>query len=129
MVTHVESGFRFDYQDPSLADVQAINYVDTGFQARSTTNMVAVRPSTQVKADGNYYASGFLRGDHAVKFGYSYRTTPLEAINQVGGGATVRIRASGRNEADVHARSPHEHRTMGGVRVPHRLVQNRARDD
>ena len=101
MVTHVESGFRFDYQDPSLADVQAINYVDTGFQARSTTNMVAVRPSTQVKADGNYYASGFLRGDHAVKFGYSYRTTPLEAINQVGGGATVRIRASGRNEADV----------------------------
>ncbi len=101
MYTQVDGGFALDFQDPSLAKVQAINYVDTGYQARSTTNYLTVRPSKEGKADGNYYLSGFLGGDHAMKFGFRYRTTPIESFSTVGGGAIVRIRASGKNEADI----------------------------
>src|SRR5262249_37568472 len=42
-----------------------------------------------------------LGGDHATKFGLRWRSTPFETISKNGGGATVRIRASGQNEVDI----------------------------
>ena len=99
--SHVDGGFLLDFQDPSLVDVQQINYVDQGRVARSTTNYNTIRPQWETRIDGNYYLPKKLGGDHSLKFGYRYRTTPIESISQVGGGATVRIRASGANEADI----------------------------
>ncbi len=100
-VSHVDGGFLLDFQDASLVDVQQINYVDQGRVARSTTNYNTIRPQWETRVDGNYYLPKKLGGDHSLKFGYRYRTTPIESISQVGGGATVRIRASGANEADI----------------------------
>src|SRR5439155_11864173 len=85
MYTQVDGGFRLDFQDPSLVDVQQISYVDAGNVARSTTNYNTIRPSKEIKGDGNYFLSGWLGGDHAMKFGYRYRKTPIESLSAVGG--------------------------------------------
>jgi hypothetical protein len=100
-VSHVDGGFRLDFQEPGLVNVQQINYVDQGRVARSTTDYNTIRPQWETRLDGNYYLPKKLGGDHSLKFGYRYRTTPIESISQVGGGATVRIRASGNHEADI----------------------------
>ena len=100
-VSHVDGGFLLDFQQPDLVNVQQINYVDQGRVARSTTNYNTIRPQWETRIDGNYYLPKRLAGEHALKFGYRYRTTPIESISQVGGGATIRIRATGNNEADI----------------------------
>ncbi|HEX2456910.1 MAG TPA: TonB-dependent receptor [Vicinamibacterales bacterium] len=93
--SHTTGGFRLDFQDDSLVDVQRINYVDEGRVARSAdSNYNTIRPQWETRIDGNYYLPKFLGGEHSMKFGYRYRTTPIESISQYGGGGEVRIRSA-----------------------------------
>jgi Carboxypeptidase regulatory-like domain len=93
--SHTAGGFRLDYQSPDLTDVQRINYVDESRVARSAaSNYDTIRPQYETRIDGNYYLPQFLGGDHSLKFGYRYRTTPIESISQYGGGGEVRIRSA-----------------------------------
>lgn len=63
--------------------------------ARSAdSNYDTIRPQYETRIDGNYYLPQFLGGDHSLKFGYRYRTTPIESISQYGGGGEVRIRSA-----------------------------------
>jgi len=103
--THIHEDWGQFFQNPGLVDVQSLNYVDvggsTGTWDRNTGsgNYQTSRPQDDIRADANYFLSSFLKGDHAMKFGYSYRRSPVESITTYGGGATARIRAAGSTNA------------------------------
>ena len=94
---HIHEDWGQFFQDPSLASVQAISFVDTGFADRNTTsgNYHTIRPQDDIKTDANYFLSSFLGGDHSIKFGFDYRRSPVESLTTYGGGAIVRIRQTG----------------------------------
>jgi hypothetical protein len=93
--THIAEDWGQFLQNDSLFDVQAIQFVDTGFFDRNSTsgNYETHRPQDDIRADANYFLSSFLKGDHAMKFGFSYRRSPVESITTYGGGATLRMRS------------------------------------
>ena len=97
-----DAGFVLDYHTDDLATVQRLRYVDqSNLDDRSGTYSGNIRPTYEARLDGNHYLANLLGGDHATKFGVRYRSTPFETITKTGGGALVRIRASGQNEVDV----------------------------
>jgi hypothetical protein len=97
-----DAGFVLDYHSDDLATVQRLLYVDQSNTVdRSGTYSGNIRPTYEARLDGNYFLPSFLGGDNATKFGLRWRSTPYETISKTGGGATVRIRASGQNEVDI----------------------------
>ena len=100
--SYYDGGFILDYHADELAAVQRLRYVDqNNTDDRSGTYSGNIRPQYEAKMDGNYFLSNVLGGDHATKFGVRWRSTPYETISKSGGGALVRIRASGQNEVDI----------------------------
>lgn len=96
------AGFALDFHTDDLATVQRLLFVDQGNTlTRSGSFSGNIRPTYESRMDGNYFLPSFLGGDHSTKFGVRWRSTPFETISRTGGGATARIRASGRNEADI----------------------------
>jgi len=93
--THIHEKWGQYFQNQSLFGVQAIQYVDTGYFDRNASggNYQTDRPQDDLRGDANYFLSSFLGGDHAMKFGYSYRRSPVESITTIGGGAVVRLRS------------------------------------
>lgn len=110
--THMDEDWGLFRQTDDLKDVQAINFVDTGFWDRSTdgADYHTIRPQDDISVDGNYFLSNFLGGDHAMKFGFRYRRSPVESFNVINGGATVRIRSTAQQNANIC--------TVGGVTGP-----------
>jgi hypothetical protein len=94
--THIAEDWGQFLQNDSLFDVQAIEYTDTGFFDRNSAsgNYETHRPQDDIRADANYFLSSFLKGDHAMKFGFSYRRSPVESITTYGGGANIRYRST-----------------------------------
>ncbi len=92
--THITEDWFLGFEDPSLKDVQAINWVDTSFwdRSKSSGSYHTIRPQDDIRADGNYFASNKLHADHSVKFGFAWHRAPVESISTVGGGAQVRYR-------------------------------------
>ena len=92
--THIHEDWFLGFEDDSLADVQAINWVDTSYwdRSKSSASYHTIRPQDDVRADGNYFKSGVLGADHSVKFGFAFRRSPVESISTVGGGAVARYR-------------------------------------
>ena len=92
--THIHEDWFLGFEDPSLKDVQAINWVDTTYwdRSKSSGSYHTIRPQDDVRADGNYFASNKLGADHSVKFGFAVRRSPVESISTVGGGAQARYR-------------------------------------
>src|SRR6185295_5257668 len=102
LVSYYNAGFVLDYHTDDLATVQRLRYVDqNNLDDRSGTYSGNIRPQYEARLDGNYYLANKLGGDHATKFGIRRRSTPFETISKSGGGAQVRIRASGQNEVDI----------------------------
>jgi hypothetical protein len=54
-----------------------------------------------MKVDGNYLGSGWIGGDHLLKFGVRYRHTPYQTKRHVGGGAIARFRNGVPSEAEI----------------------------
>jgi carboxypeptidase family protein/TonB-dependent receptor-like protein len=94
--THIHEDWGQFFQNDGLFDVQAIQFIDTGFFDRNSAsgNYKTSRPQDDIRADGNYYLSSVLKGDHAMKFGFSYRRSPVESITTYGGGANIRYRST-----------------------------------
>src|SRR5262249_32650179 len=94
---HIHEDWGLFFQNDGLNDVQPINNVDTGYIERNTThrNYHTIRPQDDIKGDANYFMSSVLGGDHAIKFGFDYRRSPVESITTFGGGATIRARTAG----------------------------------
>ena len=92
--THITEDWFLGFEDPGLKDVQAINWVDTTFwdRGKASASYHTIRPQDDIRADGNYFASNWLGADHSVKFGFSYRRSPVESLSTVGGGAVARYR-------------------------------------
>lgn len=108
--THISENWGQYLQNDGLFNVQALSFIDTGFFDRNSSsgNYETHRPQDDIRADGNYFLSGKLGGDHAMKFGFSYRRSPVESITTIGGGATLRIRSTANMPAC----------TVGGVSYP-----------
>jgi hypothetical protein len=94
--THISENWGQFLQNDSLFDVQAVQYVDTGFFDRNSNNgnYETHRPQEDIRADANYFLSSFLKGDHSMKFGFSFRHSPVESLTTYGGGAVIRIRST-----------------------------------
>ncbi len=84
-------GFFLNFPDESLETVQSALDLTTNYQTRSHYREKFDRPQTEVRADGNYFLTSFLGGDHATKFGIGYRDTPFSAQRHRGGFAQARF--------------------------------------
>jgi hypothetical protein len=111
---YVDGGFRLDFHDDALADVQRILETTNNALARSNQNSVNVRPQKELKTDGNYFLSNLLGGEHARKFGARWRDTPFDTGGHFGGFATARLRNGIAVEADMH-RDNNSRTALSGV--------------
>jgi hypothetical protein len=82
---YVSGGFRLDYQDPSLRDVQTTYDYSTAEYGGSFLDYSTIRPQYSGNVSGNYFASNSLGGDHEFKFGYQYKKTPIDSFTTYGG--------------------------------------------
>ena len=88
---HVGNNFVLDHHDDSLKTVQPLINIQTGFQDRSGTAQQFVRPTNSFELTGTRSSSGFLGGDHAVKFGVRYRQDRAIATAHRGGNIDARF--------------------------------------
>jgi hypothetical protein len=127
MLTYVHGGFFLDYQDFStcgesryiegatdpaayttgnraspdcLWNQQQLRIRTTSFNDRSLLGTYqTARPSTEIKSDGTYFASGVLGGDHSLKFGVGYRNNPILSFSHYSGGARAWLQCYGNSRS------------------------------
>ncbi|HEX6323544.1 MAG TPA: hypothetical protein VFZ36_07455, partial [Vicinamibacterales bacterium] len=127
MLTYVHGGFFLDYQDyktcgdsryiegatdpaayttgrrasaDCLWNQQSLHIRTTSFNDRSLVGTYQTqRPSTEIKSDGTYFASGVLGGDHSLKFGVGYRHNPIVSFSHYSGGARALVQCYGNSSA------------------------------
>jgi hypothetical protein len=95
-------GFKLNFHDESLIDVQAAIDLATNMNFRSNQFNDNRRPQTELRADANYFLSALLGGDHATKFGVGYRDNPVGFTAIRGGRARSRFRNGVAVEADLY---------------------------
>ena len=86
---HVGNNFVLDFHEDDLASVQPTyeSYSPAGLWGRSYLRSIYVRPTDSIDLTGNYTLSGFLGGDHAIKFGAKYRNDVAHSETHYGGNA------------------------------------------
>jgi hypothetical protein len=92
---HVGNNFVLDFHEDSLRDVQPMQEVVSGLWARSFQASSFVRPTNLFDVTGTRTSSGFLGGDHAIKFGVRYRQDRAISQNHRGGNVEARFRSPG----------------------------------
>jgi Carboxypeptidase regulatory-like domain len=97
----VDGGFRLDFHEDSLADVQRLLETTSTALSRSNQNSVNVRPQREIRTDANYFTTLF-GADHAFKFGARWRDTPFDTGGHIGGFVTGRLLNGVPVEADLH---------------------------
>lgn len=97
----VDGGFRLDFHEDSLADVQRLLETTSAALSRSNQNSVNVRPQREIRTDANYFTT-LLGADHAFKFGARWRDTPFDTGGHIGGFVTGRLLNGMPVEADLH---------------------------
>lgn len=95
-------GFRLNFHDDSLIDVQSAIDLATNMNGRSNQMNDNRRPQTELRADANYFLSSLLGGDHATKLGVGYRDNPVGFSAIRGGRARARFRNGVPVEADLY---------------------------
>ncbi|MEX2271077.1 MAG: carboxypeptidase regulatory-like domain-containing protein [Vicinamibacterales bacterium] len=84
-----------------LWNQQAMHIRTTSFNERSLVGTYQTqRPSTELKSDGTYFASGVLGGDHSLKFGVGYRHNPILSFEHYSGGARALVQCNGNRRAN-----------------------------
>jgi hypothetical protein len=91
---HIGNNFVLDHHADELKTVQPLINIRTGFQDRSSTAQQFVRPTNSFELTGNRSASGFLGGDHAIKFGIRYRQDRAISTSHRGGNIDARFNES-----------------------------------
>jgi len=92
-------GFKLNFHEDSLIEVQSAIDLGTNMNFRSNQMNDNRRPQTELRGDANYFLTGVLGGDHAMKFGVGYRDNPI-GFSAIRGG---RVRARFRNGVPVEA--------------------------
>jgi hypothetical protein len=95
-------GFRLDFHEDELIDVQGAIDLATNVSSRSNQMNDNRRPQTELRADANYFLTSVLGGDHATKFGVGYRNNPVGFSAIRGGRARARFRDGLAVEADLY---------------------------
>ncbi len=93
--TYNGNGFLLNFHSDELANVQPLSFEADGISRRSGSSSNNIRPTYETRVDGNYYLADFLGGDHSMKFGVRYRSTPYQTISKTGGGASASFRLNG----------------------------------
>jgi hypothetical protein len=88
---HVGNNFVLDHHEDALATVQPLINIQTGFRDRSSTASTFVRPTNSFELTGTRSSSGFLGGDHALKFGLKYRQDRAISLSHRGGNIDARF--------------------------------------
>jgi hypothetical protein len=99
---HVGNNFVLDFHEDALRDVQPTFEITTGLWGRSYQASSFVRPSDTFDLSGTRTASGFLGGDHAIKFGWRYRRDQAVSQNHRGGNVEARFRNGVAAEANMY---------------------------
>ncbi len=76
---------RFDYQDPSLRQVQPSLELTTGVLGRSISDRQFEAPQYIGNFDGNFFTANKLGGDHEIQFGFQFKRGSLKRFDTVGG--------------------------------------------
>jgi Carboxypeptidase regulatory-like domain len=87
-----------DYaRDPKcLWNQQQLTLRTTGFRSRSLLFATQrLRPTHDLKTDGTYFLSNRLGGDHSLKFGLGYRSSPSTTYSHYSGGALAHLQCNG----------------------------------
>ena len=87
---HVGNNFTLDFQDPALGAIQSTFEIASGLWGRSFQASQFVRPTNSFDITGTRSSSGFLGGDHAIKFGVRYRQDRAISKNHRGGNVEAR---------------------------------------
>lgn len=111
---YVDGGFRLDFHEDALADVQRLLETTSNALARSNSNSVNVRPQREIKTDGNFFTTMFS-ADHALKFGARWRDTPFDTGTHIGGFVTGRLINGVPTEADLHRDQNSRNALNGGA--------------
>ena len=87
---HVGNNFTLTFQDPSQGAIQRRFDITSGAWSRSFNESVFIRPNHSVDLTTSYFLPNTAGGDHALKFGYRWRTSRGESISHTGGNADAR---------------------------------------
>ncbi len=91
-VEDLQGGFSLDFQDPATQfDLQPLYDDNTNTWHRSIDQYITERPTIEVKTDSSYFLSDFLGGDHSLKFGFRYHSSPWSTFDHYGGYAIALI--------------------------------------
>ncbi len=101
-MTMPDGGFVLDVQDPSLLAVQSSFDIATQLNGRSARYQDNRRPQKEVRADGNYFLTSILGGDHAMKFGAGLRDISFGFTGIRGGGVQARFNNGVPAEANLY---------------------------
>ena len=101
MWAHLGNNFVLDFHDDALREVQARFETSTGTWGRSFQASTFLRPTNSVDVTSNYFMPQTVGGDHALKFGYRWRSAHNVSINHRGGNVDARFTNGVANNADV----------------------------
>ncbi len=92
----LQGGFSLDFQNPDTQfNLQPLYDDDTNTWHRSHDQYITERPTIEVKTDSSYFLSNMLGGDHALKFGFRYHSSPWNTFDHYGGYAIALINSTG----------------------------------
>jgi hypothetical protein len=101
MWSHLGNNFVLDFHEDSLRDVQPRLETTTGAWSRSYQASVFLRPTNSFDLTSNYFLPATAGGDHAMKFGYRWRSAHSTSLNHRGGFAEARFTNGVANNADM----------------------------
>jgi hypothetical protein len=101
MAAHLGNNFVLDFHEDSLADVQPRFETTTSAYSRSFQASTFVRPTNSLDVVSSYFAPAKLGGDHALKFGYRWRSAHSVSLNHRGGYTYARYTNGVPNSAEI----------------------------
>lgn len=99
--SHLGNNFTLDFNEDSLRDVQPAFEISTGAYSRSFQQSVFLRPTNSFDVTSNYFLPATLGGDHALKFGYRWRSAHSTSTNHRGGFAYARFQNGAPNSVEL----------------------------
>jgi hypothetical protein len=102
MWSHLGNNFVLDFHDDALRDVQPRLETSTSTWGRSYQASIFMRPTNSFDVTSNYFLPGALGGDHALKFGYRWRSAHSTSLNHRGGFIIARYSRGVPDSADIY---------------------------
>jgi hypothetical protein len=99
---HVGNNFELAPHEDSLRDVQPSFEISTELWGRSYQDIIYVRPTDSLDVTANYFAPGFLKGDHSIKVGVKLRHDEHYTESTFGGMAYARFQNGAPVEAQIY---------------------------